>query len=269
MSNNDRIIQPPRIVIERPVQVERERPPVRGANFQTVIQSQVTQQATQQQTSTREEARERETRERDDGRSTERRGKQRESRTESRGSGVRGEARSMSGLHARVEAKQEGGREGRQEQQQSHQQGRQGQQGRGFGERTREAASTKTAKAKLDVQVASVRSFAQQLKGTQPLTELPKTLTSAQVQHLANQLIATLRKGQTTLGADVLLVGFAAHVFSGLRLELTAKDGRVTIKWISGNAEVRKLFSRERERICGALAKKSVAVARYDVEGVD
>lgn len=263
-----RINERPRMPeFDRGVTATRERP-TPAASFQSVVtQAQVAQQSAQQEQHGRDpsERRESNDRRRDPHERPRERRPVHERAATARGTAQRGDARQQSAGHARVVSKHDGEREQRGGQHGQQQQGRGGQQHRGPGERVRDAALEKASAAKHDANVATVAVFAKQLQRAKEAA-VPQAFDPAQMQHMVNQMIAAFRVGKTTLGADTLIIGFSAHVFAGLQLQITAKDGKVVVQWRSGNPAVRALFERERSTICAALAKKDIAVAEYVVE---
>lgn len=91
------------------------------------------------------------------------------------------------------------------------------------------------------------------------------TLSGQQLQQLVHKLVAYLRVGKTVVGGHELQVGMNDTVFRGLRLRLTSKGGRVTVAFESQDADVRALFTRERDHIRRQLEAKGVQVAAIQV----
>lgn len=94
---------------------------------------------------------------------------------------------------------------------------------------------------------------------------LPTRFDATQMQRLINQLVQAVRLGKTLSGDDLMQIGFAAHVFKGLRCEFTKQGDAVHIRFLSDDRTVRELFSREREAIAKRLQAKGVELGGIEV----
>ncbi|MBI2346564.1 MAG: flagellar hook-length control protein FliK [Deltaproteobacteria bacterium] len=145
--------------------------------------------------------------------------------------------------------------------------GGQGGQGTGTGGGDRETSRRETmrerprAEGRLTISQQMAPAFRAQIQAKQ----VPSAFSPQQMQHLINRLVQFVRIGRTAIDGVELQLGMNETVFHGLRLRLTAKNGKVTVQFASPHREVRCLFDRERDRIHRQLAAKGVQVTEIQV----
>lgn len=137
-----------------------------------------------------------------------------------------------------------------------------GQSGEGAREKT-----AATGRSRQDLRASLVQQLEQGFGAALQSHKVPTAFTTKQLQQLVNQLVQFVRVGRTTVEGTELQLGMNETVFRGLRLRLTAKDGKVTVQFQSSHADVRALFEREREKITRALEAKGVRVGAIHIEG--
>lgn len=144
--------------------------------------------------------------------------------------------------------------------------------GRGeSGPRSKSAENIKQyAQAKTDLSFATASKFQQAMAAQQ---KAPAQLNTKQMQQLVNLLVQAIRIGKDEVGNDELQVAFQAAVFKGLRLRLQAKDGKVSVTFMSDDPGVRALFRKERDRISKQLKakgrEKGFEVGAIEVGGIE
>ena len=100
-----------------------------------------------------------------------------------------------------------------------------------------------------------------QAKLTQATQRAPKTIP----QDILNQVVRYVRLGQKADGTQVFEIKCRETLFQGLSLRFEAKNGKVSVEFLTANKEVQGLFAKEIPSIRELLVQKGIAVENLAV----
>lgn len=98
--------------------------------------------------------------------------------------------------------------------------------------------------------------FARQFQTRLNQVSAPQTIP----QDILNQIVRYVRLGQKGDGTHVFEIKCREAIFQGLSLRFEARDGKVTVEFLTASRDIKALFAKETEQIRGLLISKGIAV---------
>jgi hypothetical protein len=128
--------------------------------------------------------------------------------------------------------------------------------------------------SKEDLQKALQQGLASQMGQPHPFVlQGPTQVAPAEPVHkvqipteVVDKIVAQARFGLNAEGAHEFQIDLKHDVFKGLKLSITTKDGKVSIKMTAENADVQKNFESKANDLASALAAKGLNVTGVSVE---
>lgn len=133
-------------------------------------------------------------------------------------------------------------------------------QGRGFGQtlgRKSMARALKQSGARglpVNLQGKFAAKLAQQMKGADAAQQTQFT------QQILNQLVQYVRIGLNRKGEEEIQIELHEKIFRGLKLRVTAREGKVAVQFRTADKEGRRVLTENTDTLKAALSEKGIAV---------